>query len=288
MQIPSTPTGLHRGNSATADSTGRAQWTGPDLTPMQPSLGLGFFGSLFPGHLRPVGVATLWQSGRKRLLALRRTGHPPCWLVDGTLARTGQISNAPPLPFSGMKMPGNGLKRAEGPSTSQLRAKQGTSVAGNSEPTQQFKICQTRHKMYQVIHFMSRLQPELVWKETVWRYGIAGIESQRGGRLRGDGSPRRRRLHVPGRGAGPRGIGGSFHLRLLWAGVLQALGLKDAKQIWRDRRSRAVFSPLASSGWDSITPRRATAGYERRRRTNSLKTTPKTLLNLSLGVRDPR
>jgi len=87
MQIPSTPTGLHRGKSATADSTGRARWTGPDVTPMQLSLGLGIFGSLFPGHLRPVGVATLWQSGKKRLLALRRTCHPPCWLVDGTLAR---------------------------------------------------------------------------------------------------------------------------------------------------------------------------------------------------------
>jgi len=41
--------------------------------------------------------------------------------------------------FSGMKMLGNGLKRAKGPSTSQLRAKQGTSVAVNSEPTQQSK-----------------------------------------------------------------------------------------------------------------------------------------------------
>jgi len=83
---------------------------------------------------------------------------------------------------------------------------------------------QTRHKMCHLIHFMSRLQPEFEWGEAVWSCGIEGVERERGGWLCGDGSPGRTRLYVSGRGADPRRS---------WAGLLQAVGLKDAKQIRR-------------------------------------------------------
>jgi len=60
--------------------------------------------------------------------------------------------------------------------------------------------------------------------------GVRG-DGVRGDGVRGDGFHRRRRLHVSGRGADPRGSGGSYHPRLLCAGLVQAVGLQDGKQI---------------------------------------------------------
>jgi len=184
----------------------------------------------FDRHRRGHGISqVLWALGLLPVVEVRSTPRGP-WDLTGVLGfrvvarwgtsireREDDVESTPLIPccdpFVSVQWHDDGggwFKAGRRPINKPARGEAKERASPGTRTDSAIQTCQTRHKMYHLIHFMSRLQSGFAWEEVAWCCGIEGVESESGGRLRGDGSPGGRRLHVAGRGGDPPARSSAF------------------------------------------------------------------------------